>query len=107
MAIRITRNNEGNCINFEGSSNPTYWNACLSGEVDSELPDTINIINDIQTAQTGEVQYEFFRIPYTEFEDRDGNTFDTAADAAAYITDQANVIGLNTTGLDLTNTDVG
>lgn len=107
MAIRITRNNEGNCINFEGSSNPTYWNACLSGEVDSELPDTINIINDIQTAQTGEVQYEFFRIPYTEFEDRDGNTFDTAADTAAYITDQANVIGLNTTGLDLTNTDVG
>ena len=107
MSIRIKRNNEGNCINFEGSSNPTYWNACLSGEVDGELPNTVNIINDIQTAQTGEVQYEFFRIPYTEFEDKDGNLFDSASATAAYITENANVIGLDTVGIDLTNTDVG
>ena len=73
MAIRIVRNEEGNCINFYGATNPTYWNACLSGEVDSTETDSVNIINDIITAQTGETQYEFFRIPYTEFVDADGN----------------------------------
>ena len=35
MAIKIKRNDAGNCIEFQGSSNPVYWNACLSGEVDS------------------------------------------------------------------------
>ena len=53
MAIRIVRNEAGNCINFFGSSNPTYWNACLSGEVDSTDSNSVNVINDIITAQTG------------------------------------------------------
>ena len=53
MAIRIVRNEQGNCINFYGSSNPTYWNACLSGEVDSTDANSVNIINDIITSLIG------------------------------------------------------
>ena len=59
MAIKIKRNEAGNCINFEGTSNPTYWNACLSGEVDSVETDTVNVINDVITADTGKIEYEF------------------------------------------------
>ena len=91
MAILIKRNDAGNCITFEGSSNPVYWNACLSGEVDSTTPDTINVINDIITAQTGETEYEYFRVPFTEFADEDGNAFIDAQTAADYITLKANV----------------
>ena len=65
MAIRIERNEQGNCINFHGSSNPTYWNACLSGEVDANNTNTVNVVNDIITAQTGVKEYEFFQIPFS------------------------------------------
>ena len=102
MAIRIVRNEEGNCINFYGATNPTYWNACLSGEVDSTETDSVNIINDIITAQTGETQYEFFRIPFTEFTDSEGNGFADPQTAADYITEKANVVGLGGGGTDLT-----
>ena len=95
MAIRIARNEQGNCINFHGSSNPTHWNACLSGEVDSNDTNTVNVINDIITAQTGTTQYEFFRVPYTEFVDIDGNAFASAQEAADYITAKANVTGFS------------
>ena len=47
MAIRIERNEAGNCINFHGTTNPTYWNACLSGEVNELDAATVNVINDI------------------------------------------------------------
>ena len=103
MAIRIVRNEQGNCINFYGSSNPTYWNACLSGEVDSTDPNTINVVNDIITSQTGTTQYEFFRVPYTEFVDAEGNGFADAQTTADYITQKANVVGLGGGGTDLTN----
>ena len=106
MAIRIVRNEAGNCINFYGASNPTYWNACLSGEVDTVDTNTVNIINDIITAQTGETEYEFFRVPYTEFVDADGNAFADAQDAADYITEKANVVGLSGEGIDLTGETV-
>ena len=106
MAIRIVRNEQGNCINFFGSSNPTYWNACLSAEVDSVNTDSVNVINDIITSQTGTTQYEFFRIPYTEFVDSDGNSFVDAQAAADYITEKANVIGLGGGGTDLTGQNV-
>ena len=106
MAIRIKRNEAGNCINFLGSSNPTYWNACLSGEVDSTQTDSVNVINDIITSQSGETQYEFYRIPYTEFEDKDGNSFASAQDCADYITTNANVIGLGGGGTELTGVQV-
>jgi hypothetical protein len=45
MAIRVERNEQGNCVNFHGSSNPTYWNACLTAYVDDDVTDTINILN--------------------------------------------------------------
>jgi len=106
MAIRIQRNEEGNCINFYGSSNPTYWNACLSGEVDSTDTNTVNVINDIITSQTGTTQYEFFRVPFTEFVDSEGNGFTDAQTTADYITEKANVVGLGGGGTDLTGQDV-
>jgi len=99
--IKIVRNEQGNCINFEGSSNPTYWNACLSGEVDSEDANAVNVINDVVTSETGSTEYEFYKIPFTEFSDKDGNAFADATEAAAYITAQANVIGLGGSGTDL------
>jgi hypothetical protein len=93
MSIKIKRNEAGNCINFEGTSNPVYFNACLSGEVDSTDNTLVNVINDVTTAQlpSGEKAYEFFRIPYTEFLDADGNTFSSATDTADYITVNGNV----------------
>ena len=91
MAIRIVRNQDGNCITFQGSTNPVYWNACLSAEVDAEDTDRINVINDVRSANGAPV-YEFFKIPFTEFEDADGNPFATAQDAADYITANARVL---------------
>jgi len=101
MAIRIERNEAGNCINFHGASNPSYWNACLSGEVDSSDANTVNVINDIITAQTGDTEYEYFRVPFTEFIDADGNGFADAQATADYITEKANVIGLSGEGISL------
>jgi len=106
MSIKIKRNEQGNCINFEGSSNPTYWNACLSGEVDSDNTNTVNIINDVITSQTGTKEYEFYQIPYTEFADADGNAFADATSCAAYITVNANVIGLGGSGTDLNGVNI-
>ena len=106
MTIRIVRNEAGNCINFEGSSNPSYFNACLSGEVNPDVANNINIVNDKITAITGIKHYEFYNLPYTEFEDKDGNTFASATECAAYITSQANVTGLSGDGVDLTGQTV-
>ena len=92
MTIQIVRNTDGNCITFRGSTNPAYWNACLSAEVDPTYSDRINVINDIATADQNETIYEFYKIPYTEFRDADNNPFASAADTAAYITAQGNVI---------------
>ena len=105
MAIRIVRNDAGNCVNFYGTTNPTYWNACLSGEVDPTDNTKINIINDIRTAAEGETIYEFYQMEFTEFADADGNTFATAQEAADYITEKANVHGNDGTGYALTSTD--
>ena len=106
MSIKIVRNNEGNCINFYGSSNPTYWNACLSGEVDVTDNTLVNVKNDIKTAEAGVTQYEFFRIPYTEFLDEDNQPFANASDVAAYITLKGNVtIGTGVTYKGIWNPD--
>jgi hypothetical protein len=91
MAIRIKRNEAGNCIEFQGSSNPVYWNACLSGEVDSSDTTKVNVINDIKTAQSGTTQYEFFRIPFSDFADEDGASFASAQEVADYVTLKGNV----------------
>ena len=89
--IKVVRNRAGNCVNFIGTTNPAYWNACLSAQVDTEDNTRINVINDLRTANVNEPVYEFYKIPYTEFQDRDGNSFASAADAAAYISVEANV----------------
>ena len=105
MAIRIVRNDAGNCVNFYGTTNPTYWNACLSGEVDPTDDTKINIINDIRTAAEGETIYEFYQMEFTEFADADGNAFATAQEAADYITEKANVHGNAGGGFALTASD--
>ena len=104
MAIRVIRNAAGNCVNFLGSSNPVYWNACLSAVVDGTYSDRINIINDIRTVAEGTTVYEFFQVPYTDFADADGNAFNTATEAATYITSQANVAS-NTGSFVLSDND--
>ena len=103
MAIRIARNAAGNCINFIGSSMPAYYNACLSGSVDSNDSTLVNVINDIHTANNpnGEVRYEFYQIPFTEFTDANGAAFADAQAAADYITQEGNVLGVSDTGTDL------
>ncbi len=107
MTIRITRNAAGNCLNFIGSSLPAYFNACLSGAVDADTG-TVNVVNDIQTANdpNGEIRYEFYQIPHTEFADKDGNPFADAQAAADYISQEGNVTGVSDTGADLTGVTV-
>ena len=104
MAIKVIRNDAGNCVNFLGSSNPVYWNACLSAEVDSTYSDRINVINDIRTVIEGESVYEFFQVPYTDFAKPDGTLFTSANEAASYITAQCNVAS-NTGSFVLSATD--
>lgn len=104
MAIRVIRNDAGNCVNFLGSSNPVYWNACLSAEVDSTYSDRINVINDIRTVIEGENVYEFFQVPYTDFATSSGIAFSNATEAAEYITAQCNVAS-NTGSFVLSDTD--
>ena len=105
MAIRIVRNDAGNCVNFYGTTNPTYWNACLSGEVDPTDNTKLNIINDIRTAAEGETIYEFYQMDFTEFADADGNAFASAQEAADYVTEKANVHGNAGDGYALTASD--
>ena len=104
MSFRVTRNAAGNCINFIGSSNPAYWNACLSAEEDSEVAGTINVVNDIRTVSSGATQYEFYQVPYDTFLRADGTSFANATEAAEYITTEANV-ATNTGQFVLSATD--
>ena len=102
MTIRISRNAAANCINFVGSSLPAYYNACLSGAVDADTG-TVNVVNDVQTANNpnGEIKYEFYQIPHTQLADKDGNPFATAQEAADYITQEGNVLGVSDVGTSL------
>ena len=106
MAIRVVRNDAGNCVNFVGTSNPTYWNACLSAEINETNNNNINIINDVRTSTSEETIYEFFNVPYTDFADADGVVFTSAQEAADYITEKANVLGTDS-GIDLALQTVG
>jgi hypothetical protein len=91
MSIRITRNQEGNCITFVGSSNPAYWNSCLSAQLNQTTSDRVDIINDLRSANQAETQYEFYAVSYLEFADKDGNAFATAQDMVDYVNVNANV----------------
>jgi hypothetical protein len=93
MAIRIARNDAGNCINFFGSSNPTYWNAVLEGEINEDNPNNVNVVNTVRSLENEGIIYEFFNLPFTDFVDKDENTFENASECAQYITDNANVSG--------------
>ena len=86
--IKIERNEAANCINFDGSSVPAYFNACLSASADG---DSVNVKNDIRSLQIGEDFFEFSNIDYTVFRDKDNNTFASAQAAADYITLNGNV----------------
>ena len=67
MAIRIARNDAGNCINFFGSSNPTYWNAVLEGEINEDNPNNINVVNTVRSLENEETIYEFFQPTFFGF----------------------------------------
>ena len=103
MAIRITRNEAGNCITFVGSSNPAYWNSCLSAQLNEGDPNRVDIINDIRTSNDPTTQYEFYAVRFEDFADRDNNAFTSAQEMVDYVNANANVIGLSTeVGKDLT-----
>lgn len=106
MAIRITRNDAGNCINFVGSSNPAYWNACLSAVINSEDSNRVDIINDIRSENEDEIQYEFYAVDYNDFADKDNNAFTSAQQMVDYVNENANVVGVSGVGADLTDTVV-
>ena len=97
MAIRIARNDAGNCINFFGSSNPTYWNAVLEGEINEDNPNNINVVNTVRSLENEGTVYEFFNLPFSDFVDKDENIFENASECAQYITDNANVSGTSGT----------
>ncbi len=91
MSIKIKRNDAGNCITFEGTTNPVYFNACLRGEVDIVDSSLVNVVNDITSAGSGETKYEFYNIPFTEFVDADGGAFANAAEVVAYLAVEGDV----------------
>jgi len=106
MAIRISRNDAGNCINFIGSTSPAYWNACLSAQINADNAERVDIINDIRSANDPETRYEFYAVDYTDFADKDGNSFVDAQSMVDYVNANANVVGVSDVGADLTNVNV-
>ena len=97
MAIRITRNEAGNCITFVGSSNPVYWNACLSAQLNESNSALVDIINDIRSANEETIQYEFYAVNAADFADKDGNAFGSPQDMVDYVNLNANVTGVSDT----------
>ena len=93
MAIKILRNETGNCINFVGSTQPAYWNGCLSGRVNEEDSNRVDVINDIRTTDIENPVFEFYAVDFTEFRDAENNSFASAQEAADYITANGNVLG--------------
>lgn len=103
MSIRITRNEAGNCITFVGSSNPAYWNSCLSAQINADDATRFDIINDIRSLNDAETQYEFYAVDFNDFADKDGNAFTDVQAAVDYVNTNANVVGVSSTGNDLTD----
>lgn len=86
--IKVMRNNEGNCVHFVGSTVPTYWNGCLSAEVD--LDGNINIINNVSSTDK-QAMYEMKGIPWRTFRDAEGAPFENAGECKEYIDAACNV----------------
>ena len=106
MAIQIERNENGNCVNFRGATQPVYWNNCLTAVAVGT--DRINIENDIRSAGVGQTYYEYFNVKIEDFCDNNGASFANATAAANYINGVAKAtpsggIGpndnINTTGI--------
>ena len=106
MTIRVSRNEEGNCVTFVGSSNPAYWNACLSAVINSDDPARFNIVNDIRSSNSDDIQYEFYAVEFADFADKDGNVFTSSQEAVDYINANANVLGVSDVGIDLNGINV-
>ena len=87
MAIQIERNENGNCIVFKGSTQPVYWNNCLSAV--GIGTDRISIKNDIRSAGAGQTYYEYFNVKVSDFVDSSGNAFASQAAAITYINNAA------------------
>ena len=83
MAIQIERNENGNCVNFRGATQPVYWNNCLTAVAVGT--DRINIENDIRSAGAGQTYYEYFNVKIEDFCDNNGASFANATAAASYI----------------------
>ena len=101
MTIQISRNAAGNCITFAGATQPAYWNACLSAQLNSEDNTRVNIINDIRSAAQGDIFYEFYAVNFTGFSNADGETFASAQAMVDYVNEVGNVTGTGTEGIDL------
>lgn len=103
MTIKVQSNPNANAVNFIGSSNSTFWNAHLEGEVNSEDNTRINVINKISGTADAPI-YEFWAIPFEQILDKNGNAFASADSAASYITAECNlVLGDGTLEVGLTN----
>ena len=105
MAIQIERNENGNCIVFKGSTQPVYWNNCLSAV--GIGTDRISIKNDIRSAGAGKTHYEYFNVKVSDFVDSSGNAFASQAAAITYINNAAQAtpsggggVGIGTTRAD-------
>jgi len=102
MTIQIERNENGNCINFKGATQPVYWNNCLTAVAVGT--DRIDIRNDIRSAGTGQTYYEYFNVKIEDFCDNTGTVFTSASDAVNYINGVAQAVpsgggvGIGTTG---------
>ena len=83
MTIQIERNENGNCVNFKGATQPVYWNNCLTAVAIGT--DRINIENDIRSAGAGQTFYEYFNVKIEDFSDNNGDSFADATAAANYI----------------------
>lgn len=88
MAIKVSLDQQANAILFQGSSLATYWNGILSASAGDETG-TVNIINTAATSGSNTI-YEYYEIPYTDFQDGDGNGFGSVALAVKHINDTAN-----------------
>ena len=93
MSIKVVRNELGNIVEFQGSSQPIYWNGALSAIVSPLSSDRVDIINVTQSSDINAISgrsYEFYQYPFTEFRDLSGDAFPTTLSAVEYINEAAN-----------------
>ena len=108
MAIKVRRDERANAVIFEGASFASYWNGLLSASA-GDTTDTVNVKNTAATSGSN-IVYEYYEIPYTQFQDSAGSGFASVAATVQHINDTANTIAQlsgfesNQTGYDTTGT---